>query len=123
VLVVSWLLEREYRRHRVLDDELAATNAKWLAIVDIRLQRKAGETRLRIVKVVVHPGEIENWARHAGRQVNEQARSDFADLAWQKEGDHRRARGRKTPIRDLAKRRTHGPRPWVATGGLPADAR
>lgn len=123
MLVVSWLLEREYRRHRVLDDELPATYAKWLATVDTRLQREAGETRVRIVKVVVHPGEIENWARHAGRQVNEQARSDFADSLWQTEEDHRRAGGRRTPIGALASHRTPDPRPGVASGGLQADAR
>jgi hypothetical protein len=102
VLVVSWLLERDYRRHRVLDDELPTTYAKWR---------------------VVHPGEIENWARHAGRKVNEQGRSDFADLMWQTEEDHRRAGGHRTPIGALANHRTPDPRPGVASGGLQADAR
>jgi hypothetical protein len=67
VLVVPWLLEREYRQHRALDDELPATYAKWLVTVDARLEREAGETRLRIVKVVIHPGEIETWASNTGR--------------------------------------------------------
>jgi hypothetical protein len=45
VLVVSWFLEREYRQHRVLDDELPATYAKWRPIVEARLQRKHSATR------------------------------------------------------------------------------
>jgi hypothetical protein len=103
VLVVPWLLEREYRQHRALDDELPATYAKWLVTVDARLEREAGETRLRIVKVVIHPGEIETWASNTGRQVNERTRSDYADLTWRKEADRWCAGGGKTPAGALAK--------------------
>ena len=122
MLVVSWLLKREYRRHRVLDDELPTTYAKWLATVDTRLQREAGETRVRIVKVVVHPGEIENWARHEGRHVNAQARADFAGLMWQKEEDRWRGGGGKISIGVLAKHRPRAPRPGIIRGASQADA-
>jgi hypothetical protein len=91
VLVVSWLLEREYRQHRVLDAELPTTYSRWLTNVDARLQRETGETRQRIVKVVIHPAEIETWAHHAGRQVNDGARLDFADSLWRKDDGRRRA--------------------------------
>jgi hypothetical protein len=105
VLVVPWLLKREYRQHRALDDELPATYAKWLVTVDARLGREAGETRLRIVKVVIHPGEIETWASNTGRQVSERTRSDYADLTWRKEPDRWCAGGGKTPAGALAKQR------------------
>jgi hypothetical protein len=65
VLVVSWLLEREYRQHRTLDADLPATYTKWLANLDKRLQQEADEANRRIIKMVVHPAEIENWARRA----------------------------------------------------------
>jgi hypothetical protein len=115
VLVVPWLLVREYRQHRALDDELPATYAKWLATVDAHLEREAGETRLRIVKVVIHPGEIETWASNTGgRQVNEQARSDYADLMWRKEVDRWRAGGGKTPVGALAEQQPRAPCPGSA---------
>ena len=110
-MVVSWLLEREYRQHRALDADLPATYTKWLASLDKRLQQEADEANRRIIKMVVHPAEIENWARRAGRQINEQARSDFVDFIWQKEEDHRRAGSRRTPIGALAKHQMRGLRP------------
>ena len=42
MLVVSWLLEREYRQHRALDPALPLTYTKWLAATD-RLQQEADE--------------------------------------------------------------------------------
>jgi hypothetical protein len=93
MLVVSWLLEREYRLHKLLDLNLPETFSKWRATVDARVQRKGCETPERIVKVVIHPGEIETWARHEGCPVNEQARSDYADLLWRIEADFSRAGG------------------------------
>jgi hypothetical protein len=105
VLVISWILEREYRRHRMLDDELPATYAKWQALADARLQRDPGDIRPRIVRVVIHPDEIETWANNTGRQVNEQARSDYADLMWQKERDNWRAGSVNARIGAQVKRR------------------
>jgi hypothetical protein len=122
VVVASWLLEREYRQHRALDAELPATYRKWMASLDKHLQQGADEEKRRIIKMVVHPAEIENWARHAGRQVNEQTRSDFVVLMWQKGEDHRRAGIRRTPIGTFAKHQKRGLRPGVANGGLQADA-
>ena len=92
MLVVSWLLEREYRQHRMLDDELTTTYREWLSSMDHLLQRKAGQAHKRTVKVVIHPGEIETWARHEGREVNEQTRSDYTHLLRRRENERRRAR-------------------------------
>jgi hypothetical protein len=94
VLVVSWILEREYRQHRVLDAELPATYTKWLASLDQRLRQEADETNRRIIKVVIHPAEIETWARREGREVNERTRSDYAALTW-RTADARRRAGRE----------------------------
>jgi hypothetical protein len=92
VLVVPWLLEREYRRHRVLDAELPLTYAKWLASLDKRLEQEADEPKHgRIVKVVIHPAEIATWARREGREVNERSRSHYADLLWRIDDGRRRA--------------------------------
>jgi hypothetical protein len=90
--VVPWLLEREYRRHRVLDAELPLTYAKRLASLDKRLEQEADEPKHgRIVKVVIHPAEIATWARREGREVNERYRSDYADLLWRIDDGRRRA--------------------------------
>ena len=77
MVVVAWLLEREYRQHRALDPALPLTYTKWLATTD-RLQQEIDEKRERVVKVVIHPGEIATWAYREGREVNERARSDYA---------------------------------------------
>jgi hypothetical protein len=53
MLVVSWLLDREYRLHRLLDINLPETFSEWLATVDASVQRKGCETYQRIVKVVI----------------------------------------------------------------------
>jgi hypothetical protein len=89
--VVSWLLEREYRQHRALDAELPVTYTKWLASLDKRLRQEADETNRRIIKVVIHPAEIETWARREGHEVNERARSDYAALMWRTETSRRLA--------------------------------
>jgi hypothetical protein len=34
MVVVSWLLQREYRQHRALDPALPLTYTKWLATTD-----------------------------------------------------------------------------------------
>ena len=39
MLVISWLLEREYRQHRALDAELPTTYTKWLGSLNNRLQQ------------------------------------------------------------------------------------
>jgi hypothetical protein len=85
VLVISWLLEREYRQHRALDAEVPTTYTKWLGSLNNRLQQDVNEKNQRIIKMVIHPAEIERWARREGRQVNERARSDYAALMWRLE--------------------------------------
>jgi hypothetical protein len=90
--VIPWLLEREYRQHRGLDAELPTTYSKWLTSLDRRLQREVAKQE-RVVKMVIHPAEIETWARREGRQVNEQARSDYAALMWRIANARKRSNG------------------------------
>ena len=57
-LVIPWLLVREYQQHRnALADQLSRV------------------TGWRVVKVVIHPGELEEWARRQERAVSAQVRS------------------------------------------------
>ena len=77
MVVAAWLLEREYRQHRALDPALPLAYTKWLVTTD-RLQQETDEKRERVVKVVIHPGEIATWAYREGREVNERARLDYA---------------------------------------------
>jgi hypothetical protein len=95
MVVVSWLLKREYRQHRALDPALPLTYTKWLATTD-RLQQETDRKRERVVKVVIHPGEIATWAYREGREVNERARSDYAVFMWRLE-TNRRLEGRNNP--------------------------
>jgi len=37
------------------------------------------------VKVVIHPGELEEWAQRTGRAVSTKMRSDFAETLWRAE--------------------------------------
>jgi hypothetical protein len=104
VLVVSWILEREYRQHRVLDAELPATYTKWLASLDKRLRQEADEPNRRIIKMVIHPAEIETWARREGREVNERTRSDYAALMWRAADARRRAGRDKAAVASSRKR-------------------
>jgi hypothetical protein len=92
MVVVSWLLEREYRQHQALDAALPPTYTKWLAATD-RLQQETDEKQERVVKVVIHPGEIATWAYREVREVNERARSDYVGVLWRLE-TNRRLEGR-----------------------------
>ena len=88
-LGIPWLLEREYRRHRMLDAEgLPETFDAWQAMALAQTESGARAANIRVVKVVIHPAELEVWARQLGRKVNDQARSDFAEIL------HRTERGR-----------------------------
>jgi hypothetical protein len=42
-------------------------------------------TGRRVVKVVIHPGELEEWARRKGRAASDRVRSDFAGTLWRTE--------------------------------------
>ena len=90
MVVVAWLLEREYRQHRALDPALPLAYTKWLVTTD-RLQQETDEKRERVVKVVIHPGEIATWAYREGREVNERVRSDYAVIMWRLETNRRLA--------------------------------
>jgi hypothetical protein len=85
VAVMPWLLEREYRQHRNLDyDGLPETFAVWRETASIAGSHvRAGHRR--VVKVIIHPGELEEWARQTGQAVSARARSDFAEMLWQVE--------------------------------------
>jgi hypothetical protein len=67
------------------------------------LQRQ-GAKQERIVKVVVHPAEIEMWARRESRRMDEQARSDYAALMW-RIADARRRAGRENAAVASSRRR------------------
>jgi hypothetical protein len=54
--------------------------------------------------VVVHPAEIDTWARRESRQVDEQARSDYAALMWRIAEARRRA-GRENAAVASSRRR------------------
>jgi hypothetical protein len=83
VLPVPWFLEREYRQHRSLDPRgLPETFAEWRQTAIIRAGPLAWSTKRRIVRVVIHPGELEAWARQSGRTVDDEARSAFAKALW-----------------------------------------
>ena len=55
------------------------------------LQQETDEKRERVVKVIIHPGEIATWAYREGREVNERARSEYAVFMWRLETSRRLA--------------------------------
>ena len=86
-VVVPWLLEREYRQHRMLDVEgLPPTFEAWHAIAIAWAERRCFGRRQRTARVVVHPAELEAWARATGRRIDEQARQEFAQMIWKDAG-------------------------------------
>jgi hypothetical protein len=85
-LVIPWLLEREYQQHRNLDYYgLPETFAAWHQLASALTGKLSRVTNRRVVKVVIHPGELEEWARRKGRAVNSRVRSDFAGALWRTE--------------------------------------
>ena len=83
VQVMPWLLEREYQQHRNLDYYgLPETFAAWRELASALAGKLSRVTGRRIVKVVIHPGELEEWARRKGRAVDARVRSDFAGSLW-----------------------------------------
>jgi hypothetical protein len=78
-LVIPWLLAREYQQHRNLDYYgLPETFEEWRETASALADQLSRVTRRRLVKVVIHPGELEEWARRNGQAVSAQMRSDFA---------------------------------------------
>ena len=85
-LVIPWLLEREYQQHRNLDYYgLPETFEGWHETANALADQLSRVTGRRVVKVVVHPGELEEWARRKGRAVSAKVRSDFAETLWRTE--------------------------------------
>ena len=83
VQVMAWLLEREYQQHRNLDYYgLPETFAAWQELTSGLAGNLSRVTGRRVVKVVIHPGELEEWARRRGRAVDARVRSDFAGTHW-----------------------------------------
>jgi hypothetical protein len=86
VQVMPWLLEREYQQHRNLDYYgLPETFAAWRELASALAGKLALVTGRRVVKVVIHPGELEEWARRKGRAASDRVRSDFAGTLWRTE--------------------------------------
>ena len=86
VQVMPWLLEREYQQHRNLDYYgLPETFAAWQELASALAGKLSRVTGWRVVKVVIHPGELEEWARRKGRPVDARVRSDFAGTLWRTE--------------------------------------
>ena len=85
-LVIPWLLEREYQQHRNLDYYgLPETFEEWRETASELADQLSRVTGRRVVKLVIHPGELEEWARRQGRVVSAQVRSRFAEMLWQAE--------------------------------------
>ena len=86
-LVIPWLLVREYQQHRnALADQLSRV------------------TGWRVVKVVIHPGELEEWARRQERSE----RSGALTVEWRFRRSCRLCLG--APLLDLLVLR-HGAHP------------
>jgi hypothetical protein len=85
-LVIPWLLEREYQQHRNLDYYgLPEVFEEWREAANVLNEQLARVTRRRVMKVVIHPGELEEWARRKGLTVSAKVRSDFAGSLWRTE--------------------------------------
>ena len=82
VQVMPWLLEREYQQHRNLDYYgLPETFAAWRELASALAGKLSRVTGRRIVKVVIHPGELEEWARRKGRAVRCSGALRFCGIA------------------------------------------
>jgi hypothetical protein len=85
VVVIPWLLEREHRQRRRLDPTgLPKTFSAWRTEAQTLAARMVRLRVGRVVQVVIHPGELEAWARQAGRQVDDDARFNFAEIVWRR---------------------------------------
>ena len=90
VEVVPWLLEREYRQHRGLDPEgLPETFDEWHEIAQRLTSLLLRTTGKRVVKMVIHAGELETWARMTGCQIDRHSRIAYARKLWNEGGGRR----------------------------------
>ena len=93
-IIVSWLLEREYARHRSLDPTLPAAFDEWRTRQWHEADRLARRDGAHVVRMVIHPVELEAWARRHRCIVDELARATFAKALWKAgigRGSRRRA--------------------------------
>jgi hypothetical protein len=87
---MPWLLEREYPQHRNLDPEgLPMTFEEWRQQADVRALELRALHLGRVMRIVIHPGELETWAIQAGRMVDDAARLAFARAVWSSEARRR----------------------------------
>jgi hypothetical protein len=85
-LVIPYLLEREYQQHRNLDYYgLPATFEEGREAANALAYQLSRVTGRRVVKVVIHPGELEEWARREGFAVSAKVRLNFAATLWRTE--------------------------------------
>lgn len=71
-----WFTRKNYVAHRALDPEgLAPTFDEWRAGID----EHTGEQRPS-VRVVFSPGKFTAWCREEGREIDDSARTAFADI-------------------------------------------
>ena len=81
-------MEREYQQHRNLGyDLLPETFAEWRKMASARAEHFARARSERVVKVIIHPRELDEWAQQTGRVVDDKARSVFARMLWQAEAE------------------------------------
>ena len=113
--VVPWLLEREYRQHRGLDpDGLPETFEEWRATTELLTSLLLRTTKKRVVKMVIHAGELETWARMMGYQIDRHSRAAYARKLWNEGGDRRSYRRSRSVLPGVRLRLI----PWVV-GFLP----
>ena len=80
--IIPWLRERDYAQHRDLDPGLPDTYRKWerMQAREYRRLQQLGEGP--VLPVMVCPIDLERWADAVQREVDEQARIDFAKERW-----------------------------------------
>ena len=85
VVVIPWLLEREYQQHLRLDPTgLPKTFIAWRKEAQARAAKMTRLRVGRVVRMVIHPGELDAWACQAGRPVDDEARFKLAEIVWRR---------------------------------------
>jgi hypothetical protein len=85
IVVIPWLLEREYPQHRRLDPTgLPKTFVEWRNAAQARAARMTRLSVGCVARVVIHPSELETWARQAGYPIDDDARFSFAEIVWRR---------------------------------------
>jgi hypothetical protein len=81
--VVPWLLKREYKAHRILDPVgLPEIFETWRERQQHKVDRLAKLSLGRIVKLVIHPKELQAFAQQNALVVDEKTRTLFAEELW-----------------------------------------